>query len=141
MRRGLSPAGWPRPRTPDGRFPIPWVTPIGNLGAKDRKRMLRVAGGWVCQVCGLRFAPDEKTYCVVNIGPDEPVRVPVGDCLPDGLGVHAMDHGLLHDRCLRLALAWCPELKRLREVGELVVCEVPAGSVEAFGDDVLVVGP
>lgn len=120
---------------------MPWVAPVNNLGVKDRKRMCRVAGGWVCQVCGLRLGEDDAAYCAVNIGPDEPVRVAVGERLPEGLGVHAMDHGLMHDRCLKLALAWCPELKRLKVAGELVVCEVPPGSVEVFGSDVLVIGP
>lgn len=132
----LTRAGWPRPRTFDGKLPVPWVSPVEDLGSKDSKRQRRVAGGTICQVCGLKL--NDRAYCAVNIDPDQP-RYPVGSRLPEDVGVHAMDHGLLHRRCLRLALAYCPELRRLEKVGELVLCEVPPGSVEAFGEDVLIV--
>jgi hypothetical protein len=112
---------------------------VVDRGHKDRKRMRRVAGGWVCQVCGLRFVTDQPAYAVVIENRLDLLEgVEMGKPLPVGVGVHAMDHGLLHQRCLRLALAHCPELRRRREAGELYICRVPPGSVEAFGPDVVV---
>jgi hypothetical protein len=125
----LTAPGLPRPRTRDGRYPVPWVSPIDNLGAKDPRRHQRVAGGMVCQVCGLRLS--RRAIAFIN----EPWEWR-SDTLPEDVGAHAMDDGLMHETCARLALANCPGLKRCREDGKLVVVEIPSGSIEAYGPDV-----
>ena len=132
----LSAAGWPRPLV-DG-LPQPWIAPIGEFSQKDEHRQRRTAKGRICQVCGEKLTG--RVFLCANV--DDPNdHYPVGSRLPHGVGVHAMDHGLLHRHCLRLALRVCPELKRLQSARQLAVCEVPAGSIEAWGADVLILDP
>lgn len=134
----MNPPGLPRPRNSAG-LPVPWITADAeHLGLKSDKRQRRCAGGWICQVCGLRFSRDEKAYLFAS-PPPEPqngLPPPIGETLPDDhLGVHAMDHGLLHRQCALLALRYCPALKKALADDELLAFEVPPGSIEAFGSD------
>lgn len=148
-RHRVTPPGWPRPRTGDGRLPVPWNAAAGpgcdpgELGQRDARRTRRTSGGWVCQVCGLRLPDDRPAYLCGYI--DDTIGAPAGlepgDRLPEGWGIHAMDHGLMHRWCLRLALRVCPELRRRRADHTLFVGEVPPGSIEAFDQDVLVLDP
>lgn len=97
--------------------------------------MRRVAGGTVCQVCGLLL--DARAIAFVVLVDHAPTSPPPGGSLPDDLGIHALDHGLMHRACARLALRWCPELKRRLAADELVAFDVPTGSIEAFGPDAI----
>lgn len=133
MNGGLTPAGLPRPRNAAG-LPIPWISDSFDLGRRHDKRTRRVAGGWVCQVCGLRIE-DDAAVLFIEALVDGPAPAP-GESLPEDFGVHAMDHGLLHRRpCAKLALAHCPALKRMAHHGTLMAFLVPPGSIEAFGAD------
>lgn len=135
MSRGLTPAGLPRPRNEAG-LPIPWNSDSADLGQRHEQRTRRTAGGWICQVCGLRIEDDAAVLFVNASAAGGPSTLEPGESLPDDWGVHAMDHGLLHRRpCASLALAHCPALKKLAHQGALVAFLVPPGSIEAFGPD------
>jgi hypothetical protein len=94
MQRGL-----PRPINRKG-LPIPYVAKdADHLGDKDFGRGAEVAKDWLCQVCGDPVG--ETAFAVMStkaeiIWPSEWV----------------LDHGLLHEPCLRLALDNCPALVR-----------------------------
>lgn len=134
MSGGLTPAGLPRPRNA-ANLPIPWISDSFDLGRRHAKRTRRVAGGWVCQVCGLRIEDETAILFATSEAGGGPSPAP-GESLPDDLGVHAMDHGLLHRRpCAALALAHCPALKKMAHQGTLLAFLVPPGSIEAFGSD------
>ena len=128
MGRNVTRSGFPRPRTAAGK-PIPWISPRHNLAIKDSKRQRRVAGGKVCQVCGLLLGSMAVAFAY---GP----WPAAGDRLPPDLTMHAMDHGLLHEHCARIALVHCPELRRLHREGNLSMARVPSGSIEATGAEV-----
>lgn len=131
----LTESGWPRPRNAAG-FPVPWISPADDLAEKESGRQRKVAKGRTCQVCGQKL----RSTCIAFVSVDDPVdMIPPGTALADDDGIHAMDHGLLHERCARLALAWCPELNRLRAEHRLAACRVPPGSIEAFGTDVTII--
>lgn len=100
-------------------MPIPWVSPPDNLAEMNGPRMTACASGAVCQVCGLGYDDDETAFVLVRREGDNP---------PDlsKVVVEAMDNGVLHERCLRVALAWCPRLKKLRADGMLRAVTVEA---------------
>lgn len=131
--------GLPRPRNRDG-IPVPWnAAHPDELGQRDTKRTKRTAGGWICQVCGLRLPADESAVLFGTIDPTGKVDTPApGERIPEDVGVHAMDHGLLHRPCARIALAHCPALKAMRADGTLLAFRVPPGSIEVFGTDAIV---
>lgn len=117
---------------------MPWNSDRDNLGLRHMHRTRRTATGWLCQVCGLRFTPTERAvlFGTMPTDPAYSLSVPaVGEAIPEGAGIHAMDHGLLHRECARIAAAWCPALKDLRSAGELLAFSVSPGSIEAFGDE------
>lgn len=126
--RALTAAGWPRPVF-DG-WPVPWVSPQGRLSKMDDGRLAACAAGAVCAVCGHGYGvvddPDdpgetigEKAYALARAVPD--------DTGPDS-AVRAMDNAVMHERCLRLALARCPALLKLTREGVLLVLRVWSGS-------------
>lgn len=82
---------------------------------------------------------DGRAVMFGHIDVDSPALPAVGESLPDDVGMHAMDHGLLHGPCARVALAHCPALRDMRSRGLLVALDVPAGSIEAFGEDAIVI--
>jgi hypothetical protein len=138
-RHGTTLPGLPRPRDAAGQ-PIPWNSDAENLGLRLMKRTRRTAGGWICQVCGLRFQPDERAVLFGTHDPTGEVSTPdPGQPIPGEAGIHAMDHGLLHRPCARIALAHCPALKAMRAAGDLVCFDVPPGSIEAWGADAIAV--
>lgn len=130
----LTAAGWPRPR--HGGWPIPWISPREELAQTDLNRLQACGTGAVCAVCGEGYQADEKAYAVTR--PPDDVTLEPGDIITPaeqaadgepGL-ITAIDNGVLHRRCARLALVWCPKLRELLEDGELVVLEVVAHDVE-----------
>lgn len=113
----LTDSGWPRPVI--GNWPIPWVTPAEDLKQVDPDRMSEVVERGLCQVCGDPAEKDEPIYVLVNLenGP-----------APEDLSaktVQAMDNAVMHERCMRLAIARCPCLRRLRAADKLVLYRAP----------------
>jgi hypothetical protein len=97
MERGL-----PRPVNRDG-LPVPYVAAAKDrLGKKNHGRAAEVTRNWLCQVCG--EAVNEPAYAVMRTDGGE------FGCPPDWV----LDHGLLHEECLRLAVNNCPDLGRWR---------------------------
>lgn len=132
----LTEAGWPRPR--HNGWPIPWLSPKDNLAVTDSAREAACASGAVCAVCGLGFQADETALLLVNPpqGPNVGRFMP-GDVISpaDGGVITSIDNGVMHRRCTRLALAYCPKLVELLEADDLVVVEVIAhNSVPQFLD-------
>lgn len=122
---GLTDAGWPRERV--GSWPIPWISPRGALSQTDENRLQACASGAVCAVCGLGYQADEKALAITR--PPDGLQLQPGDVVSpaDGFdGITPIDNGILHRRCARLALAYCPKLNELLEDDDLIVLEVVA---------------
>lgn len=131
----LTSAGWPRPRV-DG-WPVPWVSPADNLANMDPARYDACASGAICAVCGGDYPPGARGIALVLLDRAAGSPTPtVGSDLAGG-DVLPMDNAVMHHRCVRLALAWCPELKRVLAAGELIAVDVPANSatVEVTDED------
>jgi hypothetical protein len=92
MTRGL-----PRPLNRRG-LPVPYVAESPErLGDKSLTRAPEVTRDWLCQVCG---EPNgDLAYALMLTEP--------AHWEPDWV----LDHGLLHETCLRLALKHCPSLQ------------------------------
>lgn len=126
---GLTGQGWPRPRV--AGWPVPWVSPAEDLSQMDPARVEACCSGAICAVCGGDFAAEERALALVLAG--DRVLEPGADLAE--LGIDPMDSAVMHHRCARLALAWCPALKRRVDAGDLVCVEVPAGAGEPVVDD------
>lgn len=130
-RRGpLTESGWPRPRH-EG-WPVPWISPRDNLSTTDLNRLQACGTGSVCAVCGEGYQEDEKALLLVNtpVGPNGGRFLPGDVIAPDGDGgiITGIDNGVMHVRCARLALAYCPKLRQLLEDDDIVCIEVVAHS-------------
>jgi hypothetical protein len=114
-QKHLTKAGWPRPIV-DG-WSIPWVSPSNQLAAMDGTRVASIYAENRCQVCGVPHPPGATVFlCVAMVtGMDKPAPMPAG------VVAFAMDHGILHERCARLAVGRCPRLREIRTEGRLVV--------------------
>lgn len=117
MRMPLTSAGWPRPIV-DG-WPVPWVSPSEELAVMDSGREAAAASGSICAVCGGDYLDDVKAYSVV--------RKSIGVDL-SAVEVQPMDNGIMHKRCLQLALAKCPRLRELSAEDSIEVVSVPGNS-------------
>ena len=121
----LTERGWPRPII--GGWPIAWVTPPDALSKTNPDRHGEVIVKKLCQVCGEGHGPNDIAYVLVK---DKP--------LPDAdiswAWAQAMDDGVLHERCLRLAVGRCPKLKALRAAGELAIIACPAHAIRCRAD-------
>ncbi|WP_143267784.1 hypothetical protein [Amycolatopsis alba] len=86
--------GWPR-QIVDG-LPVPWLAPvIGDRvawTALNAARLHEVEQGWLCQVCGRDLDPAPTAWIAVSQG-----EVATG--------------GAMHEKCMHLARAVCPELR------------------------------
>lgn len=108
----LTRAGWPRPLV--AGWPIPWVSPVENLAKTNIGRERAGASAAVCAVCGQDY-PQHGTAVVFVNGENG---------VPDSAEEYAItsiDNAFLHPRCARLALAWCPMLKRMVDAGTLLL--------------------
>lgn len=124
---GLTDAGWPRERV-DG-WPIPWISPRRELSQTDESRYQACASGAVCAVCGIGYQADELALAITC--PPNDVHVQPGDIVTPAEGFEGftpIDNGILHRRCAKLALTYCPKLNELLEDDDLVVLEVVAHS-------------
>lgn len=121
----LTRSGWPRPII-DG-WPIPWVSPAESLSTMNNSRVAACASGAICAVCGDGYSDDEQAYAFVK----------ATEVLPDlsSVAVQPMDNGILHKRCAQLALARCPELKRLFAAGDLQIVAMTGNSAEVILGD------
>lgn len=108
----LTRSGWPRPVL--NGWPIPWVSPSGNLALMDEARMVACATGAICAVCGLDYDDGEVAYALVKRRDELPADLTGG-------AVKAMDNAVMHRRCLLLSLKRCPRLAQLRVCGLLKV--------------------
>lgn len=127
----LTEAGWPRPRY-DG-WPVPWVSPQGELAKMNGGRLDACASGAVCAVCGLGYQLDERAVAFVRVDR-------AGETAPDGWDageVLPMDNAVMHARCARLAYSTCPALLQIRTDGLLLPVDVPvnAAAVELVDED------
>jgi hypothetical protein len=85
----------------------------------DMSRSTACASGAVCAVCGEGYEDDETAYVLVTATEAPPDMAAVD--------VRAMDNGVLHKRCVQLALAMCPKLKSM-------IADATLGIVEAKGN-------
>jgi len=116
----LTDPGWPRPII--GGYPISWVSPASDLSKTNSARHTQVLTEKICQVCGEGHEFEDTVYLVIN---DE--QSVAGEDITDKWAM-AVDDGILHERCLRLAAGRCPRLKRLRSEVRLVIvsCKLEA---------------
>ncbi len=87
--------GWPRPKL--AGLPVPYLLPVTDgqpwWRLTDTERVIACQQQWRCQVCGLGL-PD-RAWVVLD-------------------GRHIDSDTAVHRRCLNLALAHCPHLRRGR---------------------------
>lgn len=121
----LTRAGWPRPII--GGLPIPWVSPSDRLSEMDPARVTACASGAICAVCGGDYDDDEDAYVLVKSAERPKVMADVA--------VHALDNGVLHRRCLLLALARCPKLRELDRDGVLQILRAKGNSARFVIED------
>lgn len=106
---------------------MPWVSPPEDLSQMDAARKLALLDTRACQVCGVCHNPGDTVYLCVSTMVDadgKAVHVP-----EDTAAVVPMDEGLMHERCMRLAVGRCPRLVHLREERSLLVLKVPVDDV------------
>lgn len=99
----------------------------------DAARKLALLDTRMCQVCGLCHNPGDVVFVCVDTVVDEhgaPTSRP-----EDAASVVPMDEGLLHERCMRLAVGRCPQLVELRKMSSLLVLRVPVDDVFVVGDE------
>lgn len=121
----LTKTGWPRPIV-DG-LPIPWVSPAESLATMNLGRAAACASGSICAVCGEGYSDDEQAFALVTASEMPPSL--------SGIMVQAMDNGILHKRCLQLALAMCPKLKSMTADGVLQIVETKGNIAQVAIDD------
>lgn len=121
----LTKTGWPRPVV--NGLPIPWVSPSDKLSTMNSARAAACASGAVCAVCGEGYADDEPAYVLVT-ATDAPADIASVD-------VQAMDNGILHKRCVQLALAMCPKLKSMIAEGRLQIVSTTGNNASVIIDD------
>lgn len=112
--------GLPRPRTDDGRYPVPWNALANRLGKLIAPRLKVTRRGAHCQVCGKRLDLSRRALMFLRPEVEETV---VG--VAEGEALRAADEGLLHPGCAALALKYCPVLRKDRERGVLFLYLVP----------------
>ncbi len=129
---GLTEAGWPRPWF--AGTPIPWVSPAYRLGETDGDRREWTKHERGCQVCGVKHEEDAQVVAFLS----GPLVTPEGSGTPSAkfeperlneIQVWAMDDGILHERCARLAAKHCPKLSGMKEEGTLFAFAAPVWTV------------
>lgn len=125
----LTEAGWPRPRY--AGWPVPWVSPQGELSQMDAARERAAATGAVCAVCGRGYQTGARAVAIVKL---EPGQVITAEQWPTG-EITAMDNAIMHLPCARLAYSTCPVLLALRSEGVLLPVDVPANASQLELDD------
>jgi hypothetical protein len=129
----LTTAGWPRPII-DG-FPIPWVSPVENLGKTDPDRILETKERSLCQVCGEPFSDSEDELVVVFVDGGPKSQKPLGSVDLEKVLCRAMDDAVMHLRCAKLAAGRCPCLRRLREEKRFMALVGSVSEVKEYDTD------
>ncbi len=121
MTSNLTKHGWPRPVV--NGWPVPWVSPAHNLAIMDDKRTRKILNKLICQVCGSGHkATDRVFFCVNALDKDKQKPNALGDFKEFYQSIIVvMDHGLMHERCVKLAVNVCPMLKKIGDRAELFV--------------------
>lgn len=151
-REGLTPEGWPRPfgDYKDGaRLPVPWIVSPPEWAAMVPAREKACVYGCVCQVCGEGHDPGERVV-IFQSGKlrdqDTGGELEYGTPFTDAkVLLVALDNGVLHERCAKLAVGFCPHLKKAHAEGRLCAFTVPradlkierrarGGQITALGD-------
>jgi hypothetical protein len=128
-----APAGWPRPWRLDAKsgehLPAPWITVLPEFAKMDPARGGQMVRYRLCQVCGEGHGDgeciifldgglrDAETLTEVEF-PRKPDLIPP---LAD-FALRAHDGAMLHERCAKLAVKFCPFLRG----DEVRVCLMPA---------------
>lgn len=121
----LTDKGWPRPwhtHAPDGeRYPTPWVTVLPNFATIHPGRREDIVADRLCQICGEAHKPG-STVVVFQVGRLRDKRNGAELILDADtdlstilhvVGIPVRDAALLHDRCARLAVKFCPSLRQM----------------------------
>jgi hypothetical protein len=122
----LTEAGWPRPII-DG-WPIPWVSPVENLGTTSGERILATKEDALCQVCGVAFEDDIEVVVFVTAESQAAnAEVDLDDVL-----CRATDDAVMHPRCARLAAGRCPKLRSVQDEGRFMAFIGPISAVQEY---------
>lgn len=121
----LTRSGWPRPVV--NGWPIPWVSPARNLALMNPARVRRILYNKLCQVCGKKHAKGSTVFICLDA--DKSYLSTEGQEFHDSYAI-PMDHGILHERCFKLAIAFCPLLKAKRASNQLLCL---SASIEDIG--------
>lgn len=141
--RRLTPAGWPRPRAPwkDGAMlPVPWIVPPPEWATMDPERGTATVEDRLCQVCGEALDRAGDAVIFIDGQPRDAEtfqEVPVGYELGpnpeqwsrEQLVLLARDQAILHERCAKLAVGFCPFLSRAKAGGRLFAFVGPVASI------------
>lgn len=141
--RRLTPAGWPRPKAPGpegAQLPVPWIVPPPEWASMDPERGILSVEDRLCQVCGDPLDRDGEAVIFIDGMPRDAetyVELAIGyevgsdpECWAlDKIVLKARDQAILHDRCAKLAVGFCPFLKRAKEGGRLFAFIGPVASL------------
>lgn len=117
------PRGFPRPRLEVLGYengPAPYVAgSVSQPGTLDFSRSAETKRGFLCAVCGLEVTDDR---CGVATG----LRADGAD--PNELTIDE-DHGLSHEKCARLTVAWCPAFTGMPGLAQMMMWMVDTDSL------------
>jgi hypothetical protein len=126
MSGTLTEAGWPRPII--GGWPIPWVSPVENLGTTSGERILETKEKALCQVCGVPFEDDMQAVVFVTAESRKSHRqVDLAEVL-----CRAADDAVMHPRCAKLAAGRCPRLRQIQDEGRFIAYIGPISDVQEY---------
>jgi len=143
-QRRLTEPGWPRPKAPgpDGKLlPVPWIVPPPEWASMDPARGRASIEERLCQVCGEGFTePDEAAVIFLDGMPRDietyrelAVGYEVGsdpNCWAlDKIVLKARDQAILHERCAKLAVGFCPHLATAKAKNTLFGFVGPVGAL------------
>lgn len=120
--------GFPRPRLQVPGYengPAPYVAAsVREPGVLDLGRCVEVDEGFLCAVCGVEVTESRCGIATGNpVGPVDIESLPVED-----------DHGLTHEKCARLTVAWCPSFANHPDLVLMAMWMVDTASVRACWD-------
>lgn len=127
----LTEAGWPRPIL--GGLPIPWVSPVENLGTTNGDRILATKADLLCQVCGDQLDSDGESVVFVHRGRKS--NRPYRDTDLTETLCRAMDDAVMHPRCAQLAAGRCPRLRKLQREERFMAFIGPTAKIDEYDAD------
>lgn len=131
-REGLTDAGWPRPfgdYLEGARLPVPWIVSPPEWASMVPIREKECVLSKRCQVCGEGYDDGDRVV-IFQSGPlrDQETGGELGYGTPftdAKVLLVAKDNGILHERCAKLAVGFCPHLKKANAEGRLCAFTVP----------------